>query len=72
MSILPRFLPLYRVISCVVVVVVVALLVADHTIFSCNQLMLFLGGVGGVCKVIFVSNPTTVLRLCYVLLLLGL
>ena len=26
-------------------------------------------GVGGVCKVIFVSNPTTVLRLCYVVLL---
>ena len=30
-----------------------------------------LGG-GGVCKVIFMSNPTTVLRLCYVVLWLGL
>ena len=29
-------------------------------------------GAGGVCKVIFVSNPITVLRLCYVVLLLGL
>ena len=29
-------------------------------------------GWGGVCKVIFVSNPTTVLRLCYIVLLLGL
>ena len=28
--------------------------------------------VGGVCKLIFVSNQTTVLRLCYVVLLLGL
>ena len=35
---------------------------------------LWWGGVlvGGVCKVIFVSNPTTVLSLCYVVLLLGL
>ena len=31
-----------------------------------------MGGVGGVCKVIFVFNPTTVLRLCYVVLGLGL
>ena len=30
------------------------------------------GGVGGVCKVIFVSNPTFVLRLCCVMLSLGL
>ena len=30
------------------------------------------GWVGGVCKVIFVSNPPTVLRLCYVVLWLGL
>ena len=30
------------------------------------------GGWWGVCKVIFVSNPTTVLRLCYVVLWLGL
>ena len=26
------------------------------------------GGVGGVCTVIFVSNPTTVLRLCCVVI----
>ena len=25
---------------------------------------LWWGGLGGVCKVIFMSNPTTVLRLC--------
>ena len=30
------------------------------------------GGVGGVCRVIFMSNPTTVLRLCCVVLSLGL
>ena len=50
--------------------------VGRPTIFSCNQLMLFWGSQrlllslcgwgGGVCKVIFVSNPTTVLRLSYV------
>ena len=34
-----------------------------------------LGGVdgwGGVLKIFFMSNPTTVLRLCYVVLLFGL
>ena len=30
------------------------------------------GGMGWVCKVIFVSNLATVLRLCYIVLLLGL
>ena len=45
----------------VVVVVVVALLVvANHTIFSGEVG----GGWGGVCTVIFMSNPTIVLRLC--------
>ena len=32
----------------------------------------WLGGGGGVCTVIFMSNPTTVLTLCYVVLSLGL
>ena len=40
---------------------------------GCCWVSVVVGGwVGGVCKVIFVSSPTTVLRLCYVVLWLGL
>ena len=43
-----------------------------NVVLRLTEAAVCVGGGGGVCKVIFVSHPTTVLRLCYDVLLLGL
>ena len=47
------------------VIVVVLFVVTDNILFNCCWVSVVLVGVGGwPCKVIFVSNPTSVLRVC--------
>ena len=70
------------VVVVVSVIVVTLLVVTSHFIFRFGQVnlrplkakveFLWWGGVGGVCTVIFMSNPTTVLRLCCDCIVVGL